>query len=226
VRFRHQGSVLSPGGTVARLAASLRTDVSSSRRSTVTKAVASLGIVAAAAAVAGMGTFGSFTDTTAPVETDVATGTVSINLSPAAMYATVPVSAGGFLPGDTSATPFDITNDGDLAWESVTLTSWATTSSLLDSDPVHGLQLTVESCPTPWSVVGSGYACNGSVRELYSGPIVMDQPLAGAASLTPGRVDHLLATIDYPTTAGEAHKNLISQLAFRFTAVQRGGTAR
>jgi hypothetical protein len=33
------------------------------------------------------------------VETNVGTGTLSINLSPAAMYATVPVSAGGFLPG-------------------------------------------------------------------------------------------------------------------------------
>ena len=59
-----------------------------------------------------------------------------------------------------------------------------------------------------------------------AGPIVMDAPLAGAASLTPGRVDHLLATIDFPSTAGDAHKNKVSELAFRFTAVQRDGAAR
>jgi len=196
------------------------------RRRTAAKVVASLGVVGATMAIAGMGTFGSFTDTTSPVEANVGTGTISINLSPAAMYATVPVSAGGFLPGDTSATPFDLRNDGDVAWESVTFTSWATRSSLLDSDPVHGLQLTVESCPTAWSVAGSGYTCAGTVREFYSGPIVMDQPLAGAASLEPGQVDHLMARIAFPTTAGDAHKNKLSELSFRFTAVQRDGVAR
>jgi hypothetical protein len=196
------------------------------RRRTAAKVVASLGVVGATVAIAGMGTFGSFTDTTWPVETNVGTGTLSINLSPAAMYATVPVSTGGFLPGDTSATPFDLRNDGDVAWESVTLTSWATQSSLLDSDRVNGLQLTVESCPTAWTVAGSGYDCAGAVQRFYSGPIVMDRPLAGAASLEPGRVDHLLARIDFPTTAGDAHEDESSQLAFRFTAVQRDGAAR
>ena len=196
------------------------------RRRTAAKVVASLGVVGATVAIAGMGTFGSFTDTTSPVEANVGTGTLSINLSPAAMYATVPVSTGGFLPGDTSATPFDLRNDGDVAWESLTLTSWATRSSLLDSDPVHGLQLTVESCPTAWTVSGSGYACAGAVQESYSGPVVMDRPLAGAASLEPGRVDHLMARIDLPTTAAEAHEDESSQLAFRFTAVQRDGVAR
>jgi hypothetical protein len=196
------------------------------RRRAAAKVVASLGVVGATVAIAGMGSFGSFTDSTSPVGADVATGTISINLSPAAMYATVPVSAGGFLPGDTSATPFDLRNDGDVAWESVTFTSWATRSSLLDSDRVHGLQLTVESCPTAWSVAGSGYTCAGAVREFYSGPILVDDPLVGAASLEPGRVDHLLATIDFPTTAGDAHEDELSELAFRFTAVQRDGAAR
>lgn len=205
---------------------SIRTDVCSARRSPVTKMVASLGIVAAAAAVAGLGTFGSFTDSTTPVGTDVATGTISIRLSPAATFATVPVTTGGFLPGDSSATPFDVSNDGNVAWESITFTSWATRSSVLDTDLVNGLQLTLESCSAPWAVAGSGYACGGTVQEFYSGPIVTNTPLAGAAGRTPGGMDHVLATIDFPTTAGDAHKNKISDLAFRFTAVQRGGAAR
>jgi predicted ribosomally synthesized peptide with SipW-like signal peptide len=205
---------------------SIRTDVTSAHRSTITKTVASLGVVGAAAAVAGMGTFGSFTDSTTPVDTNVDTGTISINLSPAAMYATVPVTTGGFLPGDSSSTPFDVANDRDVAWESVTFTSWATTSSVLDSDPVNGLQLTLASCSTSWTVVGSGYACGGDVQEFYSGPIVLDRALADAASLTPGGVDHLLATIDFPASAGDQHKNKISELAFTFTAVQRDGAAR
>ncbi|WP_116451177.1 hypothetical protein [Blastococcus litoris] len=196
------------------------------RRRTAAKVVASLGIVGASVAIAGLGTFGSFTETTAPVETNVETGTVSIRLSPAASYASVPFTAGGLMPGDSTSTPFDLVNDGDVAWDSVTFTSWATSSSLLDTDQVNGLQLTLESCPTSWTVVGSGYACGGAVQEFYSGPIIMDDALAGAASLQPGQVDHLLATIDFPTTAGEAHENKVSQLAFAFTAVQRDGAAR
>lgn len=196
------------------------------RRRTAAKVVASLGIVGATVAIAGLGTFGSFTESTAPVETNVETGTISIRLSPAAAYASVPFTAGGFMPGDSSATPFDLVNDGDVAWDSVTFTSWATSSSLLDTDRVNGLQLTLESCPTAWTVAGSGYACSGAVREFYSGPVVMDEALAGAASLAPGAVDHLLATIDFPSTAGDAHKDKVSQLSFGFTAVQRDGAAR
>ncbi len=204
----------------------IRSEAAPARRRTAAKVVASLGVVGATVAIAGLGTFGSFTDSTAPVESDVQTGTLSINLSPAATYATVPFSTGRFMPGDRTARAFDIVNDGDVAWDSLTFTSWATSSSLLDRDTVNGLQLTVESCSTAWGVDGSTYVCGGTVREFYSGPIVLDQPLAGAASVAPGEVDHLLATVDFPSTAGEELQNQVSQLAFRFTAVQRDGAAR
>ena len=205
---------------------SIRTDVRSARRSPITKAVASVGVLVAAAAVAGLGTFGTFTDSTTPVGTGVDTGTVSISLSPASSYATVPVTTGGFLPGDRSATPFDVTNDGDVAWESLRFTSWATTSSVLDSDPVHGLQLSLESCSVSWTVVASGYACGGDRTPLYAGPIMMDRSLDGAASLTPGRTDHVLATISFPSTAGDQYEDEVSEMAFRFTAVQRDAATR
>jgi len=205
---------------------SIRTDVGSARRSPITKAVASVGVLAAAAAVAGLGTFGNFTDSTTPVDATVDTGTVSISLTPASSYATVPVTAGGFLPGDSSATPFDITNDGSVAWQSLTFTSWADTSSVLDSDPVHGLQLGLQSCSESWTVAGSGYTCGGDVASLYAGPIIVDRALAGAVSLAPGRTDHVLATISFPATAGDAYKDKVSQMSFRFTAVQRDATTR
>ncbi len=205
---------------------SIRTDAASARRSPIAKAVASVGVLAAAAAVAGMGSFGTFTDSTSPVDTNVDTGVLSINLSPAASYATVPVTPGALLPGDRTSTPFDLVNDGNLAWEAVTFKSWATSSSALDSDTVNGLQLTVESCSDSWTVAGSGYVCGGDVRSFYTGPIVMDRALEGAASLTAGGVDHLLATITFPTTGGDALKNNSSRLAFQFNAVQRNGAAR
>ena len=205
---------------------SIRTDAASARRSAVTKAVASVGVLAAAAAVAGLGSFGTFTDSTTPVQTNVDTGVLSISLSPAASTATVPVTTGAMLPGDSTSTPLDLVNDGNVAWESVSVESWATRSSLLDSDRVHGLQLELESCASAWVADGAAYTCADGAQEFYSGPVVGESELAGAVSLTPGRVDHLLATISFPTTGGDRLTNLASDLAFQFTAVQRDGAGR
>ena len=72
------------------------------RRVTVARLVGSVGVLGAAAAVAGTGTFGAFTDSTTPVNTDVAAGTVSVTLSPAANYRTVPMTPEGLLPGDST----------------------------------------------------------------------------------------------------------------------------
>ena len=47
------------------------------------KMVASFGVLGAAVAVAGLGTFGSFTDSTTPIAAEVATGTVSIDVDAA-----------------------------------------------------------------------------------------------------------------------------------------------
>jgi hypothetical protein len=190
------------------------------------RVAASLGVISAAAAVAGMSTFGEFTGSTAPVDTSVDSGVVSIALTPAANTATVPFSPGGLLPGDTMAQPFDLRNDGNVAWSSVSFTSSALVSSVLDTDEVNGLQIRVESCPQSWTVAGTGYTCAGEVTTFYSGPIVLEKVLPNAASLEPGRTDHLLATISLPETAGNALKSQASRLAFSFTAVQRDSGAR
>jgi hypothetical protein len=202
-------------------------DKTNHTRRTTAKVLGSLAVVGAAAAVAGIGTFGGFTDSTTPVDTNVDTGVLSIELNPAANYATVPVIPGGLLPGDTMATPFDLKNTGTVDWSSVTFTSWATSSSLLDTDRVNGLRLTLRSCSNPWTVAGAGaYSCGGAVTNFYSGPVIMDQPLQNAASVNPGGVDHLMATVEFPDSATNALKGQTSQLAFTFTAVQRDGRAR
>ena len=97
---------------------------------TARKVVGSLGVIGAAAAVAGMGTFGTFTDTSTPVKADVDTGVLSVSLGAAATYATVPLVPGGLVPGDTKATPFDLKNDGTLAWSSVNFASAASRSTI------------------------------------------------------------------------------------------------
>jgi hypothetical protein len=196
------------------------------RRRNVRKAVGSLGVIGAAAAVAGMGTFGTFTGSTTPVDTNVDTGVVSIALNPAVNYASVPFTPGGLLPGDTVQQPFDLVNNGNVPWSSVTLDSAAVASSLLDTDQVNGLQFTVQDCPQSWTVVGTGYTCAGGATSFYSGPVIMSRALPGAVSLSPGGTDHLLATVAFPQTAGNGLSGQTSRLTFTFTAVQRAGSAR
>jgi hypothetical protein len=124
------------------------------RRRSAATIVGSIGAVGAAAAVAGLGTFGNFTDSTAPVGTAVDTGVVSIELSGAGDSGVVPFAGGLMLAGDSRTHLVDLVNDGTTALGSVTLESWATQSSVLDSDRVNGLQLSVESCSVTWVTSG------------------------------------------------------------------------
>jgi hypothetical protein len=195
------------------------------RRRSAASVLGAIAAVGVAAAVAGLGTFGDFTESTAPVNTTVNTGVVSIALSQAGDTGILPFAGGQMLAGDSRTHLVDLVNDGNTALGSVTLKSWASASSILDSDRTNGLQLSVESCSVAWSADKS---CAGSRRSFYTGPIlVADNALAGAASLTPGSVDHLLLTATLPTTAsGDAFEGATSALNFVFTGTQRTGTVR
>jgi hypothetical protein len=192
-----------------------------------TQVLGSLGVVAAAAAVAGLGTFGTFGDSTTPIATDVASGTVSIDVTQPGRA--IPVTTAGFLPGDTMSRAVDLVNDGSSPLARVDLASAAAATGVLTGDATHGLQLTVRSCSENWEGVGAEaptFTCAGSTATLYSGPAVMDAPLGDVASLQPGGVDHLVLTLSLPTTAGDAFEDRSATLGLTFTGTQRAGTAR
>ncbi len=197
-----------------------------SRRATGAKLVATLGVLGGAVAVAGMGTFGTFTDSSTPVDTSVATGTVSIEIGPAAAQATVPLIPGGLLPGDTYRMPLNLVNNGDLDLAEVRVQTAALQSSVLNTDQVNGLQVQLRSCSQDWTVTGADYSCAGSVTDLYTGPIITNSPMPGAATLQAGGVDHLLAVVTLPQNAGNTFQNKTTALSLTFTAVQRAGQAR
>lgn len=189
------------------------------------KVVGTVAVLAAAGAVAGLGTLGGFS-TTDSVDTEVATGALSIRLDAAAGTTSVPFSGGAMMPGDVEQVAFDLRNDGDVPLASVHFASVAKVSSLLDTDLVNGLQMDVDACSQPWTKSGGSWACGGTVTGFYTGPIVMDESLEGAASLRPGGVDHLLTTVSFPTTAGDELRQQSSTFTFTFSAVQRNGAAR
>ncbi|HEU4545629.1 MAG TPA: TasA family protein [Microlunatus sp.] len=195
---------------------------------TARKVVGSLGVLGTAAAVAGMGTFGGFTDSTTPVATTIESGTLSINLSQQG-YA-VPVTTAGFLPGDSITRAVNLVNDGNSALGSVSLSSVATASSVLTTDLSNGLQLAVKKCSVAWTQGGTAqaptYTCSGTETLVGSGPAVNNMAVNGAAALNPGGTDHLTFSISLPGTADNTFQGKTASLSLTFTGTQRTGTAR
>ena len=197
------------------------------RRRTGLQIVGALSVVGAAVAVAGLGTFGQFTDSTSPVNTQVDSGVVSIDVSSPA-GASVPFAGGMMLAGDSRSALVDLVNDGTTPLTSVTLTSTATSSSVLDQDKVNGLQLTVESCSVAWTTGAAAPTCSGTARGYFTQPIIVaNAPLAGSAALAAGATDHLKLTAALPSSAsGSAFAGASSSLNFVFTGIQKTGGPR
>ena len=140
----------------------------------------------------------------------------------------MPFSGGMMLAGDSRSALVDLVNDGTTPLSAVTLTSTATSSSVLDQDPVNGLQLTVESCSVAWNTGGAAPTCPGTVRSYFTQPIlVTDYPLTGTAALAAGATDHLKLTAALPASAsGDAFEAATSTLNFVFTGIQQRGGPR
>jgi camelysin-like metallo-endopeptidase len=202
----------------------------SKRRNNTRKIVGSLAIAGAAAAVAGLGTFGTFNDSTTPVATTVQTGTVDINLAQPTGAIAVPVTTTNFVPGDSITRSVNLSNDGTSALSSVTLASTATASSILTTDATNGLQLAVKACSVAYTQGGTAtaptYSCTGTERTMYSGPAVGSVQLPSPASLAPKGVDNLIFSVSLPTTADNSFQNKSASLALTFTGVQRTGSAQ
>lgn len=159
------------------------------------------------------------------------TGTVTIALGAAGTAANrLTIGATGLVPGDTLQRAVDLSNTGTEALSDLTLTTTATTSSLLDSDAVNGLALVVDRCSVAWTESAGTpytYTCSGTATS-----VVASRPVLGAAlnvdgpSLVAGATDHLRVSLSLPTTADNTFQNQSSTLAFTFDGLQRTATQK
>ena len=197
---------------------------------TARKVVGSLALIGTAAAVAGLGTYGTFTDSTTPLDTTVATGTLSIDLTQPAGATAVPVSVSGLVPGDSLTRAVDLVNNGDVALSSIRMASSAPSPSILTENQTDGLQLSVTKCSVAWTQGGTAdaptYTCGGTERGLLAGPVVNNAELNTPASLNPGGTDHLVFSVSLPEEAGNEFKGQTAAISLAFTGVSRSGTAR
>lgn len=187
--------------------------------------------VGATAAVAGLGTFGTFTDTTS-ASTPVDSGIVDLNLGAAGAANRLTVAATDIVPGDTMQRAFTLSGGTSTSpLGSVTLTSVASPSSLLDTDTTDGLQVKIEKCSlvTGWLEAGTSpaytYTCPaGTITTVMAERDVIGSAVAvtGLDSLTTaGATDQLKMTLTLPASAGNTFQNLASTIGFTFTGTQR-----
>jgi predicted ribosomally synthesized peptide with SipW-like signal peptide len=200
------------------------------RLATTPKLLASLAVVGAAASIAGLGTFAAFTSSTSAQNQALTSGTVSIILGAANRLTT---GATGLVPGDTLERAVDITNNGAVGTSqvgSITLTTSAAPSSLLDTDATNGLQMQIDSCSVAWTESGPPYTytCGGSTSVVLASRAVIGNAmtLSNMSALTAGNTDHLRVKLTFPSGAGNNMQNLSSTIGYTFTATQRTATSK
>jgi len=193
--------------------------------SNVHKLIASLAVLGAAAAIAGLGTYATFTSSTSASHT-IATGTLSLTSGPTNRLGT---GASLVAAGDSMQRAIDLNYAGSISFGSATLTTNATTSSALDTDATDGLHMAIDKCSVAWTESGPPYTytCSGTTSSvLASAPVIGSNLALSNLTLTAGSTDHLRVTVTLPGTAGNSFENLSSTIAYTFTGVQRAGTSQ
>lgn len=196
------------------------------------KVLLTLAVVAAGATAIGAGTYASFTATATPATPlTVTSGTESLAIPAAGSSANrMTVNASGLVPGDTIQRSVNLQNTGNQPLASITLTTAAGTSSLLDTDATNGLQLVVDRCSVPWTEAGSSpaftYTCSGTPYSVLTTRAVIGSAigLSNLGATTAGATDNLRVTLTLPTGAGNSLQGLTSIISFTFNGTQRAAT--
>ena len=196
------------------------------------KLLVSLAIVAATASIAGLGTFATFTSSTSASQS-VSSGTVTIALgATGAATNRLTVGASNIAPGDTIQRSVDLINSGSIDLSGITLTTNATTSSLLDTDATNGLQMVIDRCSNAWTEGGTApaytYTCSGATSTVLASRAIIGTNLAlsNLSALTNGVTDHLRVTLSFPSAAPNSFQNQSSTVQYTFTGTQRAGTSK
>ncbi|MCZ2404831.1 hypothetical protein IV498_17025 [Paenarthrobacter sp. Z7-10] len=201
-----------------------------SLKTTTGKVLASVGLVATAAAVAGLGTYGSWTSSTS-ASASVTNGTFGMSLNDAAGATGFTVAVDGMLPNDSIERLVTIKNTGNQDFGAVKLTTVDPSSSPMTSNTANGLQLKIEKCATTWTIAGTGkgFTCTNPIEVLKSGPIIgVDRELSGLISKTasPSANDFLKVTATLPDSAPGEWQGKTASVNFAFTATQRAATVK
>jgi spore coat-associated protein N len=209
---------------------SLRRGRQTAARPTVHKLLATVAVLGAAASIAGLGTYATWTSTTSESHT-ISSGTVTIALgATGAASNRLNVGASALAPGDTVQRSVDLANSGSIDLSGVTLTTTASPSSLLDTDATNGLQMVVDKCSVAWTEAGPPYTytCSGTTSSVLASRAVIGSnlSLSNLVATTPGQTDHLRVMLTLPSGAPNTLQNQSSTITYAFTGTQRTATSK
>jgi hypothetical protein len=183
-------------------------------------------VIVFAVAIAGLGVYADFTSSTTAVTHNFSTGSLSVDVGQSGTQANrLDVDATDVSPGETVERSLDLINSGSIDLSAITLTTTATSSSILDTDTTDGIQLQIDRCSTDWDESGSApdytYSCSGSTDSvLASRPIIgSGLTLDNLSALSGGHTDHLLVSMTLPSSADNSFENQSSAIRFVFTSV-------
>jgi len=196
------------------------------------KLLSSFAVLGAAASIAGLGTFASFTSSTSASQA-IASGTVSITLGATGPANRLAIGATNLVPGDTIQRAVDLVNNGTAgsdALSSIQLTTTASPSSLLDTDATNGLQMVIDKCSVAWTESGPPYTytCSGTTSSVLASRAVIGSNLAlsNLVSTATGSTDHLRVTLTLPSAAGNTLQGQASTISYNFVGTQRLATSK
>jgi hypothetical protein len=149
-------------------------------------------------------------------------GTVSLT-APGGTADGVSFHTPGLVPGATAASAVDLVMSTSSGRRMVTLTTTASSSSLLDQDPVDGLQLAVDRCAVPWVGVRAAdhaaYRCPGRrISVLAPRPVLVRNIPLPNLDVTGGSRQHLLLSLTLPQSAGNEFQGLSSTIHYALSA--------
>jgi len=210
-------------------------------RTKVKQVLLSAALVGTAGSLAGLGTYASWTDSSA-ASASISSGTVDISLgSSGSADNRLTIGASGLVPGDSLQRRVEVTNGGSADLASVTLTTTASTSSLLDTDATGGLQMKIERCggalgwresaSTPYT-----YTCDASAAgdDLGTRSTVLAEraiigsslSLTGMLALTAAGIDDMVVTVRLPDSTGTSLQGKSSTIQYDFAGTQRAGVGK
>lgn len=206
----------------------MRKSTGTSRKNS-TKIVASAVLVVAAAGVAGLGTYGSFTSTTA-ADTSVGTGTVKLDMTSQATRG-LDVAVTNMVPGDYAQRAVQLTRSATSeSFGGVTLKSTLATDNVLKSG-TDGLKLAIDACSVEWvKSATNDLTCAGTTAVVLASGSATQTDVALAKATTDlnatGKVANLRIQLSLPQNADNTYQGLNNSVNVAFTATQRAGEAR
>jgi Zn-dependent alcohol dehydrogenase len=194
------------------------------------KVVLTVGLLSVMAVVVGLGALALFTDTQSVSQAD-SSGTVTLaGIGTNAVNNRLSVGASNLAAGDTIQRSVDVKNTGSISLASVTLSTAATTSSLLDTDTTNGLQMVIDKCSVAWTETGGPpytYTCGGTTSTVVASVPVIGTNLALSNLSLGANVDNFLrVTLTLPSGAPNTLQNQSSVIQYSFTATQRAAAAQ